>query len=108
MPEYNNNNRGGLWTNKDATSDKHPTFTGKVTIGVDILKELVELAKNKKEATVRIAAWKKVDGSNNDWFSLELSPQFKRKTSNGEPYASNSYKKETPEPQSIADEDLPF
>ena len=54
MPEYNNNNRGGLWTNKDATSDKHPTFTGKVTIGVDILKELVELAKNKKEATVRI------------------------------------------------------
>ena len=94
MPEYNNNNRGGLWTNKDATSDKHPTFTGKVTIGVDILKELVELAKNKKEATVRI--------------SLELSPQFKRKTSNGEPYASNSYKQETPEPQSIADEDLPF
>ena len=57
MPEYNNNNRGGLWTNKDATSDKHPTFTGKVTIGVDILKELVELAKNKEEATVRIAAW---------------------------------------------------
>lgn len=56
--EYDNTNRGALFKNDKATTDKHPGYTGKINVdGVDYY----------------LSAWLK-DGSKGKFFSLSVKP----------------------------------
>lgn len=58
MTEYDNNNRGALFRNDRATSDKHPTHTGKLNVeGRDYY----------------LNAWVK-DGKKGKFFSISVKP----------------------------------
>lgn len=56
--EYDNRNRGALFKNDKATTEKHPGYTGKINVdGVDYY----------------LSAWLK-DGSKGKFFSLSVKP----------------------------------
>lgn len=58
MTDYDNTNRGALFRNDKATSDKHPTHTGKVNI---------------EGREFYISAWVK-EGKKGKFFSLSFKP----------------------------------
>ena len=59
--EYDNKNRGALFTNERKESEKHPDFNGTVNVeGKDF----------------RIAAWKKMSKKGKDYMSLSISEAY--------------------------------
>lgn len=59
MTEYDNNNRGAMFRNKDRKSDKHPEYSGSVNVeGVDYW----------------LSGWVK-EGKSGKFFSLSLKPK---------------------------------
>ena len=61
--KYDNNMKGGLWTNDDKKTDNHPSLKGKVTINNKLF---------------YLSAWLKTTTEGKKWFSLAVSePQNK-------------------------------
>lgn len=65
MPEYNNTNRGALFTNERKTQDNHPGFTGKINVeGKDYW----------------LSAWGKTAKSGKKFLSLSVTPVEEKNT----------------------------
>lgn len=81
-------NSGSLFFNQKKSSDKAPDFTGTLTIG----EELADLLrKSPGSVQFRLAGWKKVTSTGNNWLSISVStsePPQQRK-----PFSSNNYSK---------------
>lgn len=59
MPEYDNNNRGCLFTNRNKKEgDKRPYLTGKITLGPDVVEYARKQIAAGKEATLEVSQWK--------------------------------------------------
>jgi len=70
MTDYDPNNRGALWPNRDKKTDKHPDFTGHLNV-------------NGQE--FYISGWKRREGANPKAPSLSLSIQAKDRMPDKEP-----------------------
>jgi hypothetical protein len=70
MSNYDNNNRGAVWPNKEKKTDKHPDFTGTALVnGVDHF----------------VSAWKKGPSSHPDAPIVSLSFTVKDKQPHSQP-----------------------
>ncbi len=61
MTEYDNTNRGMLFTNNYKESDKHPDWKGKLNVG---------------GKDFDLAGWKKTDKNGNPFISLSISEPY--------------------------------
>lgn len=88
MPQYDENMRGVLFKNDDKQSDKHPNYTGKITV-------------DGKE--YRLAAWVKESKAGNMYMSLQLSDgEYEDRAQPVHPSGSS-----TPSTDDV-DSDIPF
>lgn len=63
MPDFDNSNRGALFTNKRKEKDSHPDFTGKGNYaGTDF----------------EVSGWKKKDRSGNTYISLSFKEPYRK------------------------------
>lgn len=86
MTEYDNTNRGALFRNDKAASDKHPTHTGKINVdGRDYY----------------LNAWVK-DGKKGKFFSLSVKPM------DAQPEGHPDRFREPPRGRQEDDLDVPF
>lgn len=76
MPQYNNENSGVLFKNNRATSDKAPTHTGKIEIGKDLVKLLVDAIAAGEPAVLELAAWTKETRDGDKFLSLTVRKPF--------------------------------
>jgi uncharacterized protein (DUF736 family) len=81
-------NSGSLFFNQKKSSDKAPDFTGTLTIGED-LADLIR--KSPGSVQFRLAGWKKVTSTGNNWLSISVSNNEPPK--NGKTFSSNGYSK---------------
>lgn len=81
MAEYQQkDNTGNVFDNKYKETKSHPDMTGTIVIGKDLLKELVEKAKEGKPAKLAVSVWKNTGKSGKPYqsVSLKLFKEYKK------------------------------
>lgn len=87
MADYDNTNRGALFKNDKATTDKHPGYTGKINVeGVEYY----------------LSAWVK-EGQKGKFFSLSVKPVDEQQKP-----ASGGIAKKAPTSVADMESDIPF
>ena len=81
-------NSGSLFFNQKKSSDKAPDFTGTLTIGEDLA---ALIRKSPGSVQFRLAGWKKVTSTGNNWLSISVSNNEPPK--DGKTFSSNGYSK---------------
>lgn len=92
MTEYDNTNRGALWSNKDKASDTHADFTG--TINIDGVEYFLN-------------GWKRKEGAKSGSPSLSVSVKRKDKQPSAPQGKSDPISTGRPRNDDFAD-DIPF
>ena len=87
--EYDNTNKGALFTAKEKKSDKSPDSTGQINV---------------EGREYWISAWRKKDRNGQGYLSLAVQPKDKGQQSRGGTKAAPAPKSEAPE----LDDDIPF
>lgn len=91
-------NSGSLFFNQKKSSDKAPDFTGTLTIG----EELAELLRRSPGSVqFRLAGWKKVTSTGNNWLSISVSTS---EPQNKGSFNSNGYSKK----RTVVNDDAPW
>lgn len=74
-------NTGNLFDNRYKESKTHPDMTGSMVLSKDLLRELVDLAKEGKEPKIALSVWKNMSRSNGKpYFSVsaKLFKEYKK------------------------------
>mgnify|MGYP006928254868 CR=1 FL=1 len=91
MPQYDNSNSGALFTNKTATSDKHPNLTGQLQLSREHVAKLAKDCNEGRDPIIRLAAWtKRNDDGSLKVLSLKASEWEHRNSGDRVPGASGS------------------
>ena len=70
---YDNTNTGALFHKDVESGSKRPNVSGNITIGKDLLKELIDLVKAGSDATINVAGWERVSKAGKPYISLTVS-----------------------------------
>lgn len=93
MADYDNNNRGALWPNREKASDTHADFTGTINI------EGVEYFLN---------GWKRKPDASDKAPSLSVSVKRKDKQPNAAPAKQDPISSGRPQSRDAMSDDIPF
>jgi hypothetical protein len=82
---YDNTNTGALFHKDVEAGSKRPNVSGKITLGKELLKEMIDEIKAGKEATIFVAGWERTSKSGSPYISLTVSgpsesAKFSKKT----------------------------
>jgi len=70
---YDNSNSGALFHKEVEGGSKRPNVSGRITLGKDLLKELIDAVKAGNDAVINVAGWDKVSKSGTPFISLTVS-----------------------------------
>ena len=108
MYDKKNQCDGAIYTNNFKTGDKQPDWTGKVEMGKDMLKELVNKIKEGITAEnggveLRVALWNRTSKSGNEYKYARLDIPQKKEEPKEEPVNDSS-----DDIESFTDDDIQF
>jgi len=108
MYDKKNQCDGAIYTNNYKTGDKQPDWTGKVEMGKDMLKELVNRVKEGITAEnggveLRVALWNRTSKKGNEYKYARLDVPQEKEEPKEEPVKDSSDNVEE-----FGDEDIPF
>jgi len=87
MTEYDNNNSGALFKNKEKTTEKHPDYTGNCEV-------------NSKK--LKMSAWLRKSKAGETYLRIEFKEPFKKTEEKG------GWGKKPTHQVDLADDDVPF
>lgn len=73
-------NSGVLWNNKRKTSQSHPDFTGSLELDADLLRQLIELARENKPIKMDLSGWKKQSQAAGTFLSITAKKAWEKDT----------------------------
>lgn len=77
MPEYNNENRGALFS-RPKRGEKGPDVGGDIELSYELLAYLVEQHRTKQPLKLELAGWKRTSKAGSGYLSLLVQKPFKK------------------------------
>lgn len=106
--KYDNTNSGALFIRDNEEGSKRPSITGRITVGKNVVKQLVDALSEGSECFIELAGWEKTAKSGSPFISVVIkgpadADAYKKKGASGSSKSVFSKKKSEP-----LDDDITF
>ncbi len=100
MTDFDNSDRGALWT-RDKKNPKAPDMGGEFVLSSDTVQYLLGCITNGQEAKIEVSAWRKEAAPKPPFLSCAIKIPFSARTAHTKP--SKPHLQEVPKPESYGE-----